>query len=68
MAKKSTTKGFNGWPGRREGHPFDRLVSPLGEDCIEHNGYSPSGPVEGAKSPGKGQASRSESAKDQRRG
>jgi len=66
--------------GRKDGHMFDRLVSPLGEDCGETPVYSPSREVTGAQGQrrgqiskaderqGDGRASQSYSAKDQRRG
>ena len=71
MAKRTKQSDFGNFrPGRHSGHLFDAMVSPLGEDCVENNGYSPDHEVTGAASQAKPQsrASRSESAKDQRRG
>lgn len=60
---------FRGPGTRRTATTFDRAVSPLGEDMVENPSYSPSHAVEGAKSQRTGgAASRSESARDQRRG
>lgn len=68
MAREENGKWGNLRPGRRSAHRFDRLVSPLGEDCIETPVYSPSSTVEGAKGQKRGVASRSESARNERRG
>ena len=54
--------------GRRAADRFTYLVSPLGENVEQTPTYSPSRPVDGAKGQGKGQASQSQSSKDQRRG
>ena len=79
MAKANGSKwGWNS-PGRKDGSLFDRLVSPLGEDCQETPVYSPSREVKGAMGQKRGQiseaderqgpggASRSFSAREQRR-
>ncbi len=68
-------------PGKASGHLFDRLVSPLGEDCAETPVYSPSREVKGAMGQRRGQiseaderqgdgaaSSRSEYRRNERRG
>ena len=55
-------------PGRHSAHEFDKLVSPLGENCSETPVYSPSKAVTGAKGQKQGRASQTEYAKNERRG
>lgn len=61
MAKKDDNNGVGKYGhmtvGRRPGHMFDRLVSPLGEDCGETPVYSPSRTVNGARGQRRGQIS-----------
>lgn len=54
--------------GRVDRSRFDALVSPLGEDGAETPVYSPSRPVTGAKGQPRGQASNTESSRNDRRG
>ncbi len=67
MARNGDKWGTAIRPGRKRAS-FQALVSPLGEDEKETPTYSPSREVTGAKGQRRGQASQSESARDQRRG
>jgi len=84
MAEMDKTSDNGRWgnmkPVRRSAHLFDRLVSPLGEDCQETPVYSPSRTVNGAMGQRRGQigvaderqgpggSSGSESRRNDRRG
>jgi len=68
MAKNGNGKWGSMRPGRRNVSDFSKLVSPLGENGAETPVYSPSRPVTGAKGQPQGQASQTESARNERRG
>lgn len=69
MANNGRTEWSPGFrPGRRQREQFSHLVSPLGADAAETPTYSPSREVTGAAPQGKGRASQSEHAKNERRG
>ena len=53
--------------GRKSAHEFDKLVSPLGEDCSQTPTYSPATTVNGAKMQ-KGKSGKSEYSRNERRG
>lgn len=68
MAKNTDKWGTAIRPGRHSAADFDKLVSPLGENCEETPVYSPSRPVNGARGQREGRASRTEYARNERRG